>query len=144
MNSPIFLIITLLIFALIVPSAMAQPMAQPQGYISGFVKNAPMPIYVSLHSDNAIIKSATWYLNATDHNYHIKGFVENTVPRAAMLFMTLNFYDNATAVKLSTGGNFSYEPSTGVPANLTIPYDMNTGYNASDTREFRTIDGTLS
>lgn len=137
----------LLLGIMVIPLLLIAPlnaMAQPQGYISGFVKGAPMPIDVKIHSANAIIKSAAWYLNATDHNYHIKGFVENTVPRAASLFMTLNFYDNATSVRLATGGDFSYEPSSGVPANLTIPYDMSTGYNASDTHEFKTIDGTLS
>jgi hypothetical protein len=62
---PIFLISTLLIFALIVPSAMALPSpyaATLFGFVPGFVKNAPMPIYTKTVSQNAIIKSASWYL----------------------------------------------------------------------------------
>jgi hypothetical protein len=118
-------------------------MALPQGWVSGFVKNAPMPIDVELQNANTIFRSATWYLNATDHNYHVKGFVENTVSRAGLVLVVLNFYDNATGTRLATGGSFSYGPPSGVAANVTIPFDIDTGYNATDSHEFKTIDGDM-
>ena len=62
-----------------------------------------MPIDVESQNANTIFRSATWYLNATDHNYHVKGFVENTVSRAGLVLVVLNFYDNATGTRLATG-----------------------------------------
>jgi hypothetical protein len=134
---------TLTIALLTVTAVTSDAIAQPQGWISGLVRNAPMSIDVKIHSANIIFQNATWYLNATDHNYHVKGFVENTVPRAALILVMLSFNDNATGTRLATGGSFSYEPPGGVAANVTIPFDINTGYNASDAHEFQHIDGDM-
>ena len=40
--------------------------------------------------------------------------------------------------------SFSYEPLNGVAANAIIKFDMATGYNASNTNEFKTISGLIS
>jgi hypothetical protein len=125
---------------LIASLAMAPP---PQGWVSDLIKGAPMHTEVEIKNGNIIFQNATWYLNTTDHNYHVKGFVKNTVPRAALVLVTLDFFDNATGTRLATGGSFSYAPIGGVAANITIPFDINTGYNASDTKEFKTIKGLL-
>ena len=147
MTDLIFLVVPIVVLLIIPLNAMAQPSpyaATQFGYIPGFVKNAPMPIDTKTASQNAIIKSALWYLNATVHNYHIKGFIENTVPSATRLSISINFWDDATGVRLAPSGDFTYEPSGGVPANLTISYDMTTGYNASYTNVFKTVYGLLS
>jgi|SRR5713101_2670220 len=138
---------TNLILLMVIPVLLIVPlnaMALPQGWISGFVKGAPMRIDVKVKSDNIIFESATWYLNATDRHFHVKGLVENIVPRVALVLVGLDFFDNATGTRLATGGSFSYEPSSGVAANITVPFDMDTGYNASDTHEFQHIDGDMS
>jgi hypothetical protein len=82
----------------------------PQGWVSDLIKGAPMHTEVEVKNGNIIFQNATWYLNTTDHNYHVKGFVNNTVPRAALVLVTLNFFDNATGTRLATGGSFSYAP----------------------------------
>jgi hypothetical protein len=137
------LLISALIPLLLIIAPLA--MAQPQGWISGFVKGAPpMPIDVELKNANVIFRSALWYLNATDDHFHVKGLVENTVPRAASVVVALNFHDNATGTTLATGGIFSYGPPSGIAANVTIPFDINTGYNASSTNEFKTLGGDMA
>lgn len=109
------------------------------GWVSDLIKGAPMHTEVEVKNGNIIFQNATWYLN----NYHVKGFVKNTVPRAALVLVTLDFFDNATGTRLATGGSFSYAPIGGAAANITIPFDINTGYNASDSKEFKTIKGLL-
>jgi hypothetical protein len=68
----------------------------------------------------------------------------NTVPRASSVGVSILFFDNATGTRLATGGGFSLSPYNGVAANAIIKYDFGTGYNASNTNEFKTIVGDMS
>lgn len=133
---------------MVIPLLLIAPlnaMATPPGWYANFVQNAPMPIDVKIPSANIIIKSAIWYLNTTEHNYHIKGIFVNTVPRASSAGVSILFFDNATGTRLDTGGGFNYDaPPSGVVANKIIKYDFTTGYNASNSIEFKTIVGEMS
>jgi hypothetical protein len=68
-----------------------------------------MPIDVKIPSANITIKSAMWYLNTTDHNYHTKGIFVNKVPRASSAGASILFFHNATGTRLATGGGFNYD-----------------------------------
>ena len=119
---------------LIVPlNAFAQPV----------VRGAPFPIQVLVKPEKEL-SNMTWYLNTTDSHYHIKGLVKNMLPETTDgIDIGINFNDRTTGAYLHSdkGSNGELIPSGGIAPGAILPFDLDTGYNASQTNQFKYIEG---
>ena len=117
------------------PLAMAQPV----------VTGAPFPIQVLVKPDEEL-ENITWYLNATDSHYHIKGLVKNILPETTDgIIISINFNYRSTGAYLhrDRGSGGELLPTGGIAPGAILRFDMDTGYNVSQTNQFQYIAGIM-
>jgi hypothetical protein len=117
------------------PLAMAQPV----------VTGAPFPIQVLVKPDKEL-ENITWYLNATDSQYHIKGSVKNILPETPDgIIISINFNYRTTGAYLHRGRGSDGEllPTGGIAPGAILRFDMDTGYNVSQMNQFQYIAGIM-
>lgn len=121
--------------SLIAHLAMAQPV----------VTGALFPRRILVKDDRAFL-SITWYLNATDSYYHIKGLAKNTLSENRNgINISINFNDRTTGAYLhsDSGSGGELVPTGGIAASAILPFDMDTGYNASQSYQFQHMEGIM-
>jgi hypothetical protein len=93
-------------------------------------------------ASGAALVSSSVYLNATDGNFHLKGLLKNTLAEARdFISITASFIDLKTNMtigeKISTVGGI-FGTSHAIPG-ATVPFDMDTGYKASEINQLALI-----
>jgi hypothetical protein len=99
-----------------------------------------------LVKDERAFLSITWYLNATDSHYHIKGLVKNTLSENRDgIKISINFNDRTTAAYLhsDSGSGGELVPTGGIAPGAILPFDIDTGYNASQSYQFQHMVGIM-
>lgn len=114
-------------------------MAQP------VVTGAPFPIQILVKPDKAL-SNLIWYFNATDSHYHIKGLVKNLLPEPRDgINVLINFNDRTTGAYLHSdrGSGGELTPTGGIAPGAILPFDLDTGYNASQANQFQYVAGIM-
>jgi hypothetical protein len=99
-----------------------------------------------LVKDDRTLSSITWYLNATDSCYHIKGLAKNTLSENRDgIYISINFYDRTTGAYLhgESGSGGEPVPTRGIAPGAIPPFDMDTWYDASQSYQFHHMVGII-
>jgi hypothetical protein len=106
----------------------------------------PLPMEINPNDNDVSFANISFYLNATDHHYHLKGLVKNILPENTdMIIVSVSFSDRATGSSLHSASDTIDRSSTGgIAPNAILPFDIDTGYNATQTYQFQYMSALIT
>ena len=106
----------------------------------------PIQIEINPDSNDVAFANISFYLNATDHHYHLKGLVKNILPENTdIIIVSVSFSDRATGSSLhSASDDIDRSLTGGIAPNVILPFDIDTGYNASQAYQFQYMKALIT